>query len=132
MTAPESPSALLLRAADVLDELADAATEGPWSNDDPNARWGDDYAYRLVGGGKILATFSSEHNGPFNAAYIAAMHPGTGRDFAAMLRAAAEDAAACDRQNARRPDVDGKTRVMYHPMTVAAISAARNVLKEAA
>jgi hypothetical protein len=131
VTAPESPAALLLRAAAHLDELAANATKGPWADHDPNSRWGANYDHLLVGGGKIIGTLNTEHNGPLNAAYIAAVDPLAGRDFAAMLRAAAEDAAACDRQNARHSDIDGKTRVMYHPMTVAAISAARNVLKEA-
>lgn len=140
----ESPSALLLRAADRLDELAGAATPGPWE-----ARHSAANGHRVIGGSHPLAGQATDNrtvhrdggypadwptgvvNSAGDADYIAAVDPPTGSAFAAMLRAAAEDAAACDRQNARHPDNDGKTRVLYAPVTAAAISAARHVLGEA-
>jgi hypothetical protein len=130
VTAPESPSALLLRAADRLDELAGAATPGPWA-----ASASIPYGHRVGSADESdWVAWTGEHGetgSQADAAYIAAVDPPTGAGFASVLRAAAEDAAACDRQNARHPDIDGTTRVMYHPMTVAAIGAARNVLGEA-
>jgi hypothetical protein len=130
VTAPESPSALLRRAADRLDELALAAAAGPWSADASIP-----YGHRVgTSGESDWVAWTGEHGedrSADDARYIAAMHPPTGRAVAAMLRAAADDAEECDRQNARHPRRDGKTRVMYHPMTVAAIGAARNVLGEA-
>lgn len=82
MTAPADE---LSAAARKLRGLTDDATEGPWAAEDPNRQWGDDHDYRLVGGGKILATFNSDHNGPLNTAYAAAMHPGVGKLLAKWL-----------------------------------------------
>lgn len=113
----ESPTALLLRAADRLDELVGAATKGPWADQDPNSRWGDAYDHLLVGGGKLLGHLVNEHNGPFNATYIAAVDPRVGADFAAMLRAAAGVARGM-------PEMDGIGIVSY------AMVAARKILGE--
>lgn len=123
--ATETAPALLLRAADRLDELAVAATPGPWKCGGIG-----DFGWSVRMGPTAVETEDSRQ-GKADAAYIAAVDPLAGRAFASILRAAANDAEACDRQNARDPFNDGKTRVMYHPMTGAAMVAARKILGEA-
>ncbi|MFE7233871.1 hypothetical protein ACFVAF_25040 [Streptomyces sp. NPDC057596] len=80
-----TPADELRAAAAKLRSLTTDATEGPWHGEDPNTRWGDAYDHQLVGGGKILATFNSDYNGPLNADYVAAMHPGVGVVLAQLL-----------------------------------------------
>jgi len=87
-----TPADELAAAAAKIRALASDATEGPWMAEDPNQQWGDDQDHRLVGGGKILATFSSDHNGPLNAMYAAAMHPGVTLALADWLDSDARDA----------------------------------------
>lgn len=87
-----TPADELRIAAAKLRSLVEDATEGPWHSEDPNRQWGDDRDHRLVGGGKILATFGNDHNGPLNAMYAAAMHPGVGELLAKWLDSAAMDA----------------------------------------
>lgn len=89
-----TPADELRTAAQRLRELATDATDGPWTPDDPNTRWGDDGDHQLVGGGKILATFDSDYNGPLNTAYAAAMHPGVGTALADWLDTTADQLAA--------------------------------------
>lgn len=102
MTAPESPSALLLRAADQLDGLAGAATKGPWAA----LHWADG-THRVFGGPSPMPGQATDNrtvcldggypagwpadvvNPAVDMDYIAAVDPLAGRDFAAMLRAAA-------------------------------------------
>ncbi|MDJ0342246.1 hypothetical protein QMK19_03470 [Streptomyces sp. H10-C2] len=132
MTAPaESPAAFLRRAADVLDDRVAALGDnrGPWYIDNEETR---PYPQTIsnIGVPYVVArTFDGQQIPPYTALYIAGMHPGVGRAFATVLRAAADDAEACDRQNDRHPDLDGKTRVMHHPMTIAAFQAAQQILK---
>lgn len=131
MTPTESPSALLRRAADRLEGLASAVPEGPWALGGIG-----DYGWTVHMGDPASRTFESidtrmdSEEGRALAAYIATMGPLTALPFAAILRAAADDADVCDRQNSYRPDDYGRTRVMYHPMVVAAIEAARRILGE--
>lgn len=80
----------LRTAATALRSLTADATGGPWTADDPNTRWGDDHDHRIIGGGKILATYSNEHNGPLNAMYAAAMGPNVGAAIAQLLDHCAE------------------------------------------
>ena len=80
-----TPADEIRTAAAKLRSLIEDATEGPWASEDPSQRWGDDYDRQLVGGGKILATFNNDHNGPLNTDYAAAMHPGVGTALAAWL-----------------------------------------------
>lgn len=66
-----------------IDKAADAArdaTEGSWYAEHPEGRWGDDPEARLIGGGKVLATFSNDYNGHLNADHAALHGP------AAVLR----------------------------------------------
>ena len=85
-----SPADELRAAADTLRSLTTDATEGPWAHEDPNTRWGDDHDHQLIGGGKILATFNNNHNGPLNALYTAAMSPNVGTALADWLTREAE------------------------------------------
>ncbi|MES9522426.1 hypothetical protein [Streptomyces capoamus] len=87
-----TPAEEIKQAADKLKALTGDATEGPWHSENPNTRWGDDHDHDIIGGGKILATFSNDHNGPLNADYAAAMHPGVGALLAKWLESAEEDA----------------------------------------
>ncbi|MFD4596709.1 hypothetical protein ACFWPQ_01625 [Streptomyces sp. NPDC058464] len=80
-----TPAEELSAAITVLRGAVHDASDGPWAADDPNRRWGDDCDHRLVGGGKILATFSNDHNGPLNAMFAALMHPGVGEAIAKWL-----------------------------------------------
>jgi hypothetical protein len=93
-----SPSEELRTAATALRSLAADATDGPWVSEDPSTRWGDDYDHRLVGAGKILAVFNSDHNGPLNAAYAAAMHPGVGKALALLLDGVRSNALETDHE----------------------------------
>ena len=86
-----TPADELRAAAEKLRSLTADATEGPWHSEDLNTRWGDDHDHHIVGGGKILATFSNDHNGPLNADYAAAMHPGVGAALADWLDLAATE-----------------------------------------
>lgn len=91
MTTPESPSALLLRAADRLDELLAAMGDnrGPWyiANE---ASHPYPQSIRNIGVPYVVAdTFTDPSHTPNTARYICAMHPGAGRAVVAMLRAAA-------------------------------------------
>lgn len=52
------------------EEAARDATEGPWSAEHPEGRWGDDPEARLIGRGKILGTLSNDYNGHLNADHI--------------------------------------------------------------
>ncbi|MGW0821799.1 hypothetical protein [Streptomyces sp. NPDC002845] len=94
-----NPAEELRTAAQRLRSIAADATEGPWHSEDPNTRWGDDHDQRLVGGGKTLAAFNNRRNGPLNADYAAAMHPGVGASLADWLDWAARQAD----MNATRP-----------------------------
>lgn len=80
-----TPADELRAAAETLRSLTGDATDGPWTSEDPNRAWGDDNDHRLIGGGKILATFNSDYNGPLNALYAATMHPGVGTALAKWL-----------------------------------------------
>jgi hypothetical protein len=120
VTATESPSALLLRAADRLDGLLAAMGDnrGPWyiANE---ASHPYPQSIRNIGVPYVVAdTFTDPSHTPDTARYICAMHPGTGRDFAAMLRAAAAMA-------------EGMPEAADVSVIRTALSAARNVLKEA-
>lgn len=80
-----TPAEEIKQAADKLKALTGDATKGPWHSENTNTRWGEDHDHHIVGGGKILATFSNGHNGPLNAMYAAAMHPGVGEALAKWL-----------------------------------------------
>jgi hypothetical protein len=80
-----TPADEIRAAAAKLRELAADATDGPWAAHDPNKRWGDDRDHQLIGGGKALATFDNDYNGPLNTAYAATMHPGVGKALADWL-----------------------------------------------
>jgi hypothetical protein len=114
VTAPESPSALLRRAADRLDELAGAATKGPWADEASIP-----YGHRVGSADETdRVAWTGEHGesgSEADARYIAAMHPPAGAAFAAMLRAAAIMAKGLPEAE----DVD----VIRHAM-----DAARNIL----
>lgn len=91
MTTPESPSALLLRAADHLDELLAAMGDnrGPWYIANEASR-PHPQSIRNIGVPYVVAdTFTDPAHTPDTARYICAMHPGTGRGLASILRAAA-------------------------------------------
>lgn len=89
-----TPAEEIETAAQKLRALATDATEGPWMAENPNAQWGDDYDNQLVGGGKILAVFDNDHNGPLNTDYAAAMHPGVGAALAGWLETTATSLTA--------------------------------------
>lgn len=128
MTTPtESPSALLRRAADRLDEHAGAATKGPWfAHDTHLGGWSGHTATVMSGEYPAtelrawLPTMSSEpwdetRNVWADAAYIAAVDPLVGQAVAVILRAAASTA-----DGLHRPDgVD---------VIAAAMVAARRIL----
>jgi hypothetical protein len=80
-----TPAEDIHAAVTALRSATAVATDGPWTAEDPNRQWGDDRDHQLVGGGKILATFSNDHNGPLNAMYAALMHPGVGEAIAKWL-----------------------------------------------
>jgi chitodextrinase len=81
----ENPVDVLLAAATVAEEFADAATEGPWANLDRGDRiirdTGDDVPLEYVVGEPM------EHEG--NAAHITLWQPPVARTVAAWLRACA-------------------------------------------
>ncbi|WNI19212.1 hypothetical protein [Actinacidiphila sp. ITFR-21] len=96
----ETPSALLLRAATRLDEVAGAATPGPWRAHDTHLGQYGHAATILSGEGNdtdLRAWLPSMSQGYWDetrnvwadAAYMAAVDPLVGADFAGMLRAAA-------------------------------------------
>lgn len=92
-----TPADEIRAAAIKLRELAADATDGPWAAHDPNKQWhdpnkqwGDDRDHQLIGGGKALATFDTDHKGPLNTAYAATMHPGVGAAIADWLDQAAD------------------------------------------
>lgn len=54
--------------------------------------------------------------------------PGVGAELAELFDLAGDDLAMCERQNSQDPDNDGKTRILPHPMTGAAVKLARAML----
>ncbi|SFD13583.1 hypothetical protein [Streptomyces aidingensis] len=114
----------LLRAASArLRQLADAATEGPWST-----RWnGQDY--ELVGAGEVIVSWlytvsttephASQQRAECDTAdadYIAAMHPGVGTALADWLDSVADEA---DRHAAGGWGNDATEITDGHPITLA-------------
>jgi hypothetical protein len=75
---------------DKVEAAARDATEVPWFAEHPAGSWGDDPEARLIGSGKILATFSNDYNGHLNADHIALHNP------AAVLRRCAADRKILD------------------------------------
>jgi hypothetical protein len=89
MTSPESPSALLERAAKRVEELACAATAGPWEARD---RWVEPNVAALTGASMAYGEVEYEFLTPGNAAWIATLNPSVATPLVAWLR---DSAASC-------------------------------------
>lgn len=124
MTTVETPTALLRRAANHLDELLTALDDnrGPWYI--ANA---DNHPYpqsiRNIGVPYVVAdTYTDPPHRPTEATYICAMHPGVGKAMVQWLRTEAASTAG---------DEDHETCLPETCATVAAMTAARRILGEA-
>lgn len=114
--ATETTPALLRRAADRLDDLAGAATPGPWK------RGGiGDFGWSVHMGPTAVETEDSQQ-GNADAAYIAAADPGVGATLVLWLRTEAASTAG---------DEDHGACLAETCTTVAAMVAARKILGEA-
>lgn len=111
---PHDPAARLRAAADRLDALCEAASQGPWNHDGPF--WhhvpGTSEETALVTTGELrnpvllgvpewVRNAPSRRRSDANVRYAAAMHPGVGRALAALLRYAAKHRQATESAVAR-------------------------------
>jgi hypothetical protein len=110
-TCRKAAAKIRTRVADLRDDMA---TNDYWACDHPDAGEDEIYAAGVVDG---LGGEAGDFAGFWT--------PGVALTVADLLDVAAVDFDMCERINSRDPDNDGKTRVMDHPLAIAALCIAR-------